>query len=155
MGISLESRFWMKVNKTDTCWLWMGCLAEGYGVFNCVIDGIKHQRAHRVSYVLSGKKLIKNKTLDHLCRVRNCVRPDHLEQVSRKENIIRGFGAGAINHRKTYCKNGHPFDEDNTYYRKYGGRDCRLCKQRRWNKMYKNNKSALSSRKAEVKSFGG
>jgi len=65
--------------------------------------------------------------LDHLCRNRACVRPDHLEPVRSRENTLRGFGPSAINARKTVCAHGHPFDEANTGRSPNGRRFCREC----------------------------
>lgn len=68
--------------------------------------------------------------LDHLCRNTACVNPWHLEPVPNKENILRGFGAAAVNARRTSCKHGHALDEKNTYL-VYGRRKCRTCNRRR------------------------
>ena len=93
-----EERFWPKVHKTETCWLWTGGTAgQGYGEISV---NRKHMRAHRFSWILHGLPEpaagwyhpVDNKTgdvLDHLCRNRLCVRPDHLESVSQAVNIQR------------------------------------------------------------------
>lgn len=68
--------------------------------------------------------------LDHLCRNRACVRPDHLEPVSASENVRRstaGVSLSHVNGDKTHCMHGHIFDAKNTYYRPSGGRSCRAC----------------------------
>lgn len=66
-------------------------------------------------------------TLDHLCRNRLCVNPEHLEVVSRGENVLRGVGVTAENKRKTHCAHGHEFTTENTY--RYGNkRHCRTCR---------------------------
>jgi hypothetical protein len=78
-----DERFWPKVEKTGTCWLWGGARDRGgYGVF-------ENQKAHRVSYVLSGGTIPEGLQLDHLCFVRHCVNPEHLEPVTAKENTRR------------------------------------------------------------------
>jgi hypothetical protein len=80
-----EDRFWAKVNKTDTCWLWTGALGgAGYGVFSFERTLI---RAHQF---LAGKAP-DGMVWDHLCQVRTCVRPDHLEAVTQSENARRGW----------------------------------------------------------------
>jgi hypothetical protein len=66
-------------------------------------------------------------TIDHLCRVRHCVNPAHLEAVSERVNILRGNGAGARNARKTHCVKGHAFTPDNLYRDYQGYRRCRRC----------------------------
>lgn len=90
----------------DGCWLWTGAVREGYGAFKDPVTK-RTKVAHRGVYeLLVGP--ITEKTLDHLCRVRSCVNPDHLEPVSYQENILRGEGASAVNARKTHCVQGHP-----------------------------------------------
>ena len=79
-------RFFKKVEKTPKCWNWTGCLVNGYGQFFLG----KKQYAHRISYSILHGEIPKGKCLDHLCRNRKCVNPNHLEPVSYKENIIRG-----------------------------------------------------------------
>lgn len=82
------------------CWLWEGALwPNGYGKTARAIHGT--QLAHRVFYLDSGREIPDGLDLDHLCRVRHCVNPDHLEAVSRSVNLQRGHDA-----RKT-CKRGH------------------------------------------------
>lgn len=85
------------------CWLWTGLLnRDGYGKFS--VGGWK--LAHRVAFAtLRG---YEPKQLDHLCRVRCCVNPAHLEEVDNRTNSLRGVGACARNARKTHCPNGHP-----------------------------------------------
>ena len=100
-------RFWSKVLKSKTCWIWSGAKADGYGAIS--IKG-KNEKAHRISYFLKHGGLNKNLELDHLCRNRGCVNPDHLEEVTHKENMLRGIGWTAVNARKTHCPRGHPYD---------------------------------------------
>ena len=65
--------------------------------------------------------------LDHLCRNRWCVNPEHVEPVTRRENLIRGQTTIAQNVSKTHCPAGHAYDETNTYYYR-GMRQCRICR---------------------------
>lgn len=120
------------------CWIWMGEIAKshGYGIVNGKqLDGSKRrQYAHRVFYERFKEKIPEMFTIDHLCRVHCCVNPDHLEAVTRGENVLRGCGVAAIHARKTHCSNGHPFTPENTYLakRKYGlNRQCRTCRTER------------------------
>lgn len=83
--------------------------------------------AHRLAYEFSKGLIPEGKTLDHLCRVRHCVNPDHLEPVSRGENVLRGVSPSAINARKTHCSKGHDYNEENTKYLRRGNRRCRIC----------------------------
>ena len=88
-----ESRFWAYVLKTDSCWLWQGATLNGYGRFHLEGSsemGTKRQvKAHRFSYELVNGPIPKGITLDHLCRITQCVNPDHLEPVAPIENLRR------------------------------------------------------------------
>lgn len=108
------------------CWIWLkGTDTDGYGKIG--VDGVS-VRAYRVSYELFRGPITQGLEPDHLCRVRCCINPFHIELVSHKENTLRGNGPTAINARRTHCVNGHPFDEANTYFKLGGGRSCRRCK---------------------------
>jgi hypothetical protein len=122
----LCDRFWSKVDKTDTCWLWTACCRpDGYGQF--WQDG-RMQRAHRLAFRDLLGAIPRRFVLDHLCRVRNCVNPDHLEIVTRGENIQRGGNA-----IKTQCPQGHPYASGNTYLRPLTGhRSCKQCNRDRY-----------------------
>ena len=121
----LEARFWSKVAKTDTCWLWTGGQnRNGYGVIH-YYDGHR-EVAHRTSWRLAGRYLDPSLTLDHLCRVRHCVNPDHLEQVTNRENVLRGDTLPAKWLNRTHCLHGHEWTPENTgRHRK--NRRCRAC----------------------------
>lgn len=115
-------RFWAKVDKTDTCWLWTASTnPKGYGKF-----GAMSLAAHRYSYEALVGTIPEGMDLDHLCRVRHCVNPAHLEPVSRRENLMRGETRAAANVLKTHCPAGHQYDEAKTSYRN-GQRHCRAC----------------------------
>lgn len=114
--------FWSKVNKTNTCWLWTGATQQGYGVLTA--DN-QRWRAHRFLYELVNGPIPPGLHLDHLCRTRNCVRPEHLEPVTASENNKRMLIALGYPH--SVCKNGHPWDDSNTYQHRRGYRVCRRC----------------------------
>lgn len=122
-GVSSEDRFWSHVTKTETCWLFDRLASNGYGYIKA--DGISN--AHRLAYELLVGPIPDGLQIDHLCRVRNCVNPDHLEPVTAWENTMRSTAASALNARKTECLRGHPFSDENTYYSKDGRRYCREC----------------------------
>ena len=122
---STTASFWAQVEKTPTCWLWRGYTrSDGYGSISwdsrpCLV--------HRMAYEWLVGPIPRRLTIDHLCRVRHCVNPNHMEVVTNKENILRGVGLTARNAQKTHCLRGHPFDEINTY-RYRGHRCCRICR---------------------------
>jgi hypothetical protein len=66
--------------------------------------------------------------LDHLCRVRNCVRPEHLEVVTFRENVLRGEGSSANRARQTHCYKGHLLEGENVYTPHNGKRGCKTCR---------------------------
>jgi hypothetical protein len=135
-----HERFWSKVNKNGgfvdfsdplvrvteadgECWIWTAYInRDGYGKFGPI-------SAHRWGYEDEPDR-------DHLCRNRACVRPNHLETVGNRINVLRGANPAAVNARKTHCVHGHEFAPDNTGSRLKNGRptrDCLTCK-----KMYRN-----------------
>lgn len=122
-------RFWAKVNRTETCWLWTATgTPKGYGQFSP--SGSRQVYAHRYAYELLVGAIPDGLTIDHLCRNRRCVNPAHLEPVTRGENTLRGTSPSAINARRTHCANGHAFTEENTY-REGTKRRCRACARNR------------------------
>jgi HNH endonuclease len=117
----------------DGCWEWTGGgTKNGYGTLK--LSGAT-KLAHRTTYELFVGPVPVGLELDHLCRNRRCVRPDHLEPVTRTENILRGEGPQVARDRhaaKTHCPQGHEYTSENT--RTYpGGVDrkylCRSCVQ--------------------------
>jgi hypothetical protein len=127
-------RIWANVEKTATCWLWTAKKVDGKGYGQIVLSGHhgKTAQVHRVVYEALVGPIPEGLQLDHLCRVRRCCRPNHLEPVTQTENQRRGFGFAGVNARKTHCAQGHPFDDANTIIRKRGGRDCRICARAAW-----------------------
>lgn len=133
------ARFWAKVSKhgplwNDTpCWPWQGSIAStGYGVFAPPKRQYGYNKlAHRVAYQLLVGLIPEQLTLDHLCRVRSCVNPAHLEPVSVKVNVLRGIGFTAQLAKRTHCPKGHAYDLWNTYIDKRGFRSCKQCQTQR------------------------
>jgi hypothetical protein len=120
-------RFWSRVQKTAACWLWTGNPSNrGYG--QITVGGVTWT-AHRYSYFIHNGPIPDGHEVDHLCRVRLCVNPAHLEVVTHHQNLLRGSGFAATNAAKTQCANGHEFTPENTYVRPSGWRSCRTCKR--------------------------
>lgn len=116
------------INADTQCWEWIACIMNtGYGEF--YHEGKKYL-AHRFSYELFREPIPNGLVIDHLCRNRKCINPDHLEIVTLEENKRRGMSIPAINARKDKCKNGHEFTEDNTYH-SCGRRRCKICTNER------------------------
>lgn len=121
----IPERFWPKVESGDrqSCWPWLAALnPHGYGMFT--IDG-HNVAAHRVAYQLTRGPIPAGLDLDHLCRVRHCVNPWHLDPVTRWTNLHR---SPVHNGNKSHCPKGHPYSEANTY-RSHGRRYCRECRR--------------------------
>ena len=124
-----RNRFEMLFEKDapSGCWLWKGSRrAQGYGHFTVKC---RQLLAHRVAYELWRGEIPAGFVIDHLCRVRHCVNPDHMEVVTIGENTSRGGNA-----LKTHCPKGHPYTKENVYRMKLGkgrgyARRCRIC----WN----------------------
>jgi hypothetical protein len=103
---TVAERFWGKVHKTESCWLWMANLGFGgrYGAF--YVDG-RMRPAHRLAYEWLVGSVPLGLELDHLCGTPRCVNPDHLEPVSHAENMRRGRQHQMTMARGNRCRNGH------------------------------------------------
>lgn len=115
------------VSAANECWMWTG-YSNGVGYGRTRMNGVDHY-VHRLVYEDRYGPASRGLQLDHLCRIRACCNPDHLEPVTQQENILRGNGASARNARKTHCPEGHPYSPENTLRRANGDRRCRTCKQ--------------------------
>lgn len=119
-------KFMMLVEKTDTCWLWKGYIrTDGYG--RARHTSSNHGLAHKWLWEHTNGSVPEGLELDHLCRVRHCVNPEHLEPVTRQVNVLRGVSPPALNARKTHCPQGHALAGDNLGIGTHGGRFCRIC----------------------------
>src|SRR5436190_5807752 len=111
--VPVEVRFWAMVTTHPSgCWLWTGTKAHGYGYFTERPGGF-HYRAHRWAYEYLIGPIPSHLQIDHLCRVRHCVNPLHMEPVTAQVNQHRSNSVSGISARKTHCLRGHPFTPEN------------------------------------------
>ena len=127
----IEARFWKHVSPEPNsgCWLWTASEdGRGYGQFAPFgWRGLHKQgsiKAYKFAYLFYRGSVPDGKELDHVCRNRLCVNPDHLEPVSHRENVLRGDSPSARQARQTHCKRGHEFTAENTW----SGDEHRRCK---------------------------
>lgn len=142
-GVSDIERYEFYVNKNPSlqvqkefgvrsdCWIWTGGLhTGGYGSFHS--DWYRRERGSARAHIFQivrilGQEIDPTEETDHLCRVRPCSNPDHLERISQRENTLRGIGFSAVNAAKTRCDNGHEFTPENVLVTVLGHRKCAEC----------------------------
>ena len=151
-------RFWSLVDKSDPsgCWLWTGVITEaGYGYFRTKANGWRGAAAHRFAWFSSGGGSVpEGMQLDHLCRVRNCVNPAHLEVVTPQENTLRGESPSSLNARKDRCPRcGGPYSIAKRGHRK-PGRRCQPCHSERRRQRKAERRAAAIREDCEACPFG-
>lgn len=132
-----RQRFEAKFTRaTKGCWEWIAAIdPSGYGRFSVKLGPTRKdyrmKLAHRVSYETYSGPIPAGLDLDHLCRNRRCVNPDHLEPVTRSENLRRSPLMGNASLSKTHCPRGHEYSAENTRVTKSDSRSCRSCERAR------------------------
>jgi hypothetical protein len=116
---------YVKVVETD-CWLWQSTKTRnGYAQFR--VNG-KRWLAHRWIFLRTIGPIPHGLELDHLCRVRNCVNPLHLEPITHSENVKRGNNSLRLFSQLNICRRGHPLEGSNVMLdKKRGSRRCKIC----------------------------
>lgn len=143
----IESKFIPEPNSG--CFIWVGALSElGYAMLSISTENKarrqKQFRAHRLYYELERGPIPEGLVLDHLCRVRCCVNPYHLEPVTSGENVSRG-GRSLL----TVCPQGHPYSGRNLIITKSGDRKCRECDRARASRYHHANKEKSNARRSK------
>ena len=131
--LSKEERFRRRVIRLNHCWGWDGNHNwKGYAQFD-------RSGAHRYAYELHVGPIPEGLQLDHLCRNRWCINPEHLEPVTNQENSRRGNTGKTVSgaaRLRTHCRNGHELTPENTWKHGHGSRLCRICRAA-WEKEYR------------------
>ena len=128
ISLELLTKLFSYITVQDTgykteCWVRYPHRLDRYA--HVSVEG-KAYTFHRLMYTLFVDTIPSDLLCDHLCRIRGCCNPSHIEPVTARENIIRGENHVAINAFVTHCPKGHPYDVDNTMKKRYG-RSCREC----------------------------
>jgi hypothetical protein len=144
--------------RPNGCWEWLGLSRTGNG-YGFVCFAGTNRIVHRISYALfTGSIPGPGLVLDHICRCRTCINPNHLRAVTTRENVTQNsISVVAINAAKTHCKHGHELTPENLYQQRSGERTRRVCREcalaklhRRWRKRNPNCSPTIRRRKRLV-----
>jgi hypothetical protein len=124
----LERLFSRTIRGPGGCWLWTGGKSDGYAMARVTYRG-RSLRLHRIVYEQLVGPVSPGLEIDHLCRVRCCLNPEHMEPVAKRVNVLRGEGACAVHARKVTCLRGHSLSGENLYIEPGGGRRCIACRE--------------------------
>lgn len=143
-GMSVRERLLDRIfiDPITVCWNWAGSKAGGgYGL---ILVAGRVRGVHVLSYETFIGPIPDGLEIDHLCRNKGCINPEHLEAVTHRVNILRGNGITAKKAQQTICKWGHEFTPENTYATARGGRDCRACKRKQNRDRYERSRKLSS-----------
>src|SRR6266498_3719295 len=146
-------RLWSRIDKNGPvptyrpdlgpCWIWQGATTSGYG--RVYFDG-RLQPVHHVVWFLTIGAFPDGRQADHLCRVRACCRPYHIEPVTQRINLMRGASPAAGYARRSHCAAGHPLegpDADVYIHPDHPTwRHCRKCRRKASAKSQRKNRQA-------------
>ncbi len=121
-----EDRFWSSIVVVESCWHWTKRVSGQNGYAHFKVDG-RDRLAHRWAYEHFRGPIPGGRQIDHLCRNRDCVNPEHMEIVTPLVNTQRGFSPSTITKRLGVCRRGHPMTDDNLCPSSYGRKICRTC----------------------------
>lgn len=123
-GVTVKEKLHLNNRVEGDCWRWTGAhTPKGYGQLQ--VNGRRHA-VHRLAYEHWIGPIPEGLEIDHLCQVRDCINPSHLEAVTHAENVRRTV------ERRAHCKQGHEFTPSNTRWvfkkgRQRASRACRTC----------------------------
>lgn len=125
----------LSTENEEGCWIWNAKKdRRGYGYCRVAFSGGTIWGAHRASYLAFNKRLTEGLVIHHTCNVPACVNPQHLQEVTQKENILAGSSPSALQSRRIVCKRGHVFDLHRTRKDGRSERICSVCQRDRQKK---------------------